>query len=145
MIDTTHGTVRLTSASSAHGSQTGLFSGGAFRVRQTHGPRPVTQLALAGGDFSTCPRAGAARAAAKKGPSRRLWGRDKGGRFTTIGRSTSATVRGTRWLTEDRCAGTRVTVAEGAVSVRDWRHRRNVIVRAGHSLFVPTRPRGAHR
>ena len=145
VIDTTHGTVRLTSASSAHGSQTGLFSGGAFRVRQTHGPRPVTQLALAGGDFSTCPRAGAARAAAKKGPSRRLWGRDKGGRFTTIGRSTSATVRGTRWLTEDRCAGTRVTVAEGAVSVRDWRHRRNVIVRAGHSLFVPTRPRGAHR
>ena len=138
-IDATHGTVVLTSASSARGSQTGLFSGGRFRVRQTAGARPVTRLTLTGGDFSKCPRGGAARAAAS-GPSRKLWGRDKGGHFSTIGRSASATVRGTRWLTEDTCSGTRITVAEGAVVVRGRRGGRRVLVHAGHTTFI----RGAH-
>src|SRR3712207_6890811 len=39
--------------------------------------------------------------------ARRLWGRDKGGRFRTHGKNSHATVRGTRWLVEDRCDGTR--------------------------------------
>lgn len=137
-IDARGGTVRLTSAASAATSQTGLFSGGRFRVRQGNGARPYTQLVLSGGDFSHCPRATGARAS-RKGPSRRLWGRDNGGRFSTIGRSASATVRGTRWLTEDTCAGTRVTVAEGAVSVRPRRGGHAVTVRAGHSRLVRAR------
>jgi hypothetical protein len=137
-IDARAGTVRLTSAASAATSQTGLFSGGRFRVRQGRGTKPFTELVLSGGDFSRCPRAAVARAA-RKGPSRRLWGRDKGGRFATIGRSASATVRGTRWLTEDTCAGTRVTVAEGAVAVQPRRAGRAVTVRAGHSRLVRAR------
>ena len=138
VIDATRGTVALTSASSAHGSQTGLFSGGRFRVRQTAGAKPMTVLALTGGNFASCPRAGSASAAAvrPKGPARKLWGRDKGGHFTTIGRSASATVRGTRWLTEDTCQGTRITVAQGAVMVHPPRRGRNILVRAGHSAFV---------
>jgi hypothetical protein len=134
-IDATAGTVRLTSAVSAATSQTGLFSGGRFRVRQTAGPRPVTQIVLSGGDFSRCPRAGGAHAS-RKGPLRRLWGRDHGGRFVTIGRSAAATVRGTRWLTEDTCAGTRVSVDAGAVVVRPTHKGRAVTVRAHHSHLV---------
>jgi hypothetical protein len=135
-IDARQGVVRLTSAVSAGASQTGLFSGGRFRVRQGPGRRPFTQLVLSGGDFSPCGRGTAAARAARKGPSRRLWGRDNGGRFQTVGRSASATVRGTRWLTEDSCAGTRVTVAQGAVTVRPRHGGRAVTVRAGHSRLV---------
>ena len=67
---------------------------------------------------------------------RKLWGRDGGGRFRTRGRSSSATVRGTVWLTEDRCDGTRVVVREGAVDVRPNRGGRARRVRAGRSLLV---------
>ena len=64
-----------------------------------------------------------------------MWGQDSGGRFQTHGKSSVATVRGTRWLTEDTCTGTRVRVAQGAVSVKPA-GKRAVLVRAGHSLFT---------
>jgi hypothetical protein len=69
-------------------------------------------------------------------PVRRLWARDRGGRFRTHGRNSVATVRGTSWVTTDTCAGTRTTVTSGAVSVRDVRRRRTVLVRAGHSYLA---------
>jgi hypothetical protein len=71
---------------------------------------------------------------------RRLWGRDKGGRFRTFGRHSHATVRGTRWLTEDRCNGTLTRVTDGSVVVRDTVRRRSVVVRAGRS-YLARRPR----
>jgi hypothetical protein len=40
-------------------------------------------------------------------------------------------VRGTRWLTEDRCRGTLTKVTEGAVEVRERRTGRTVLVEAG--------------
>jgi ferric-dicitrate binding protein FerR (iron transport regulator) len=68
---------------------------------------------------------------------RRLWGRDKGGRFRTHGHNSTATVRGTRWLTEDRCDGTLTKVTSGAVDVRPRHGRQRVRrVKAGHSVFV---------
>jgi archaeosine-15-forming tRNA-guanine transglycosylase len=67
---------------------------------------------------------------------RRLWGRDKGGNFRSHGRHSHATVRGTRWLTVDRCDGTFTRVTDGAVVVRDFRRHRNVLVRAGHSYLA---------
>ena len=48
---------------------------------------------------------------------RSLWGKDKGGKFRTHGRWSVASVRGTRWLTQDRCDGTLTKVTEGAVDV----------------------------
>ena len=74
--------------------------------------------------------------ASKRKPKRRLWARDKGGRFRTKGNNSVATVRGTRWVTTDTCAGTRTTVTEGSVSVRDLRRKRTVIVRAGKSYLA---------
>jgi ferric-dicitrate binding protein FerR (iron transport regulator) len=48
-------------------------------------------------------------------------------------------VRGTIWLTEDRCDGTLVRVVRGRVDVRDLTRRRTVVVRAGQSYLAPAR------
>jgi len=45
-------------------------------------------------------------------------------------------VRGTIWLTEDRCNGTLVRVRRGSVSVRDLVKRKTVIVKRGKSYFA---------
>ena len=142
-VDTRLGSVRLTSAVDAQGrSQTGLFSGGVFVVRQKRAKRPYTDLVLTGGDFSSC-KAGANRrrartATAARAPRsmRRLWGKDRGGRFRTRGKHAVATVRGTEWLTEDSCAGTRVSVKEGAVDLEPRHGGRTKRVRAGSSRLV---------
>jgi hypothetical protein len=69
---------------------------------------------------------------------RRLWGRDSGGKCRSHGRHSHATVRGTRWLTEDRCNGTFTRVTNGAV-VRHFKRKRKVLVRAGHSYLEKAR------
>ena len=143
-VDATHGAVVLTSARGRGGvSQTGTFSGGRFRVHQSRGTGYVTELALVGGSFAGCraPAAGtAAQAAAKRTPRRRvvrsLWGSDQGGRFRTHGRNSVATVRGTRWLTQDRCDGTLTRVRAGAVAVRDTIRHRTVVVRRGGAYLA---------
>jgi hypothetical protein len=155
-VDTRHGQVALTSAVDAHGTtQTGRFSGGVFEVRTA--PGGYTSLILIGGHWAACTtkatkNARAARAfyvggravhVAKtktkktKKPIRSLWGQDDHGRFQTRGSGSVATVRGTRWLTEDSCAGTRTTVTKGAVDVRSRRTGKTHRVTAGHSIFVP--------
>jgi hypothetical protein len=147
VVDTRGGTVQLTSALADGRTQTGTFHGAMFQVRQTASGRGMTDLVLRGGNFASCPRrrSGATgRAAAvsgRKPPVRRLWSRDSGGRFRTHGRNSVATVRGTRWVTTDTCAGTRTTVTEGAVAVRDLRRKKTVVVRAGHSYVVRSRTR----
>jgi hypothetical protein len=108
-FDTLHGKVSLTSKKAGKGTQSGVFSQGSFKVSQRTSDG-LTDLTLTGGDFGAC--AAAARAhkpvvgAANR--RRRLFGRAHG-RFRTRGRNSSATVRGTEWLTEDRCTGTVVT------------------------------------
>jgi hypothetical protein len=66
---------------------------------------------------------------------RRLWARDRGGRFRTYGNNSVATARGTSWTTEDRCDGTVIRVREGAVAVKNRRTGRTVLVRAGRAHF----------
>jgi hypothetical protein len=142
VVDTRGGTVQLTSALGDGRTQAGTFHGAMFQVRQTASGKGMTDLVLRGGNFASCPRrrSGATgRAAAvsgRKPPVRRLWSRDSGGRFRTHGRNSVATVRGTRWVTTDTCAGTRTTVTEGAVAVRDLRRKKTVVVRAGHSYLA---------
>ncbi|MEA2411470.1 MAG: hypothetical protein QOC77_2031 [Thermoleophilaceae bacterium] len=105
-VDTTSGHVKLTSAKKYGGTQSGEFSQGAFVVTQGKSD-DLTDLTLAGGNFAVCQAAHAAgvplTAAANR--RRRLFG-NAHGHFRTRGRSSSATVRGTQWLTEDRCNGT---------------------------------------
>jgi hypothetical protein len=136
VIDATNGTVAVTTALDDNGNvQTGEFSGGRFLVRQAEGGKGMVDLYLQG-RIGSCRSAKLASIARKKKPGRRLWGRDQGGRFRTHGADSVASVRGTRWLTEDTCAGTRTKVTEGAVSVRDRVRRRTVTVRAGHSYLA---------
>jgi len=133
-VDVKRGVLELTSQRSrGGGNQSARFRGGIFRVTQ---PGSVTQLALVEA-LARCGRGGAGAAARKK-KSRRLWGDGKG-KFRTSGRYSSATVRGTRWLVQDTCAGTRTRVVRGSVTVRDRVQRRTVILRAGRSYLA--RPR----
>lgn len=142
-IDTRRGTIRLKTAVRG-GTQTGDFWGGRFTVRQAKGAGVVTLVTdrtpLACGPTvyrpptELTPMLGAVTA--KKKPRRILWGKDNKGRFRTQGHDSVATVRGTRWATIETCAGTVTKVVEGAVSVRDLRAKRTVLVRAGHSYLA---------
>ncbi|MFZ0040138.1 MAG: hypothetical protein WAK93_02440, partial [Solirubrobacteraceae bacterium] len=61
---------------------------------------------------------------------------DRGGKFRTKGRYSAATVRGTDWFTEDRCDGTLTTVKRGSVNVQDFRTRKTIVLKAGHSFLA---------
>jgi hypothetical protein len=136
-IDASKGRVTLVTAV-AGGLQDGTFWGGRFTVRQDARGTGMTSLVLKGGSFKGCPKRprASAAAASKKKPVRKLWSKDKNGRFRTHGHNSVATARGTNWLTEDTCAGTRTRVLEGAVAVRDTRRKRTTLVRAGHSYLA---------
>ena len=131
VVDTRKGTVRLFSTGRNGRIQSALFFDGLFRVTQTTGSRPVTQLTLVE-RFARCPRAGAGRADSAAIRRRRLWG-DGTGSFRTRGRRSATTVSGTKWLVEDSCAGTLTRVTRGVVRVRDFGRRKTVTVRAGRS------------
>ena len=45
-------------------------------------------------------------------------------------------MRGTIWLTEDRCNGTFFKVKRGVVGVRDFAKRKTVSLRAGKSYLA---------
>ena len=130
--------VTLTSVRDASGkTQTGRFWGGAFKVRQSRTGDRYTELVLAG-RVGPC-RASAKVTAAGSRRARRLWGSDRGGRFRTRGRRGHATVRGTKWLTEDRCDGTLFRVKQGAIEVRDFGRRAKVLLTRGKSYLARTR------
>ena len=137
-IDTTRGRIRLTSATSRSGkNQTADFYDGRFKVSQTTKGGGLTELALTG----KLPRCGIqGPAAARKSKRRRLWADGKG-KFRTRGHKSSATVRGTKWLVEDRCTGTLTRVARGTVIVRDFARRRTVTLRAGKRYLARNLPR----
>src|SRR4051794_35552796 len=131
-VDATKGRVRLTSAAGGGKTQTADFYKGQFKITQTKGKKPITQLEL-NGTLSCGDKASAA--AKKKKKVRSLWGDGKG-RFRTKGRRAAATVRGTKWFTQDTCTSTKITVKRGVVQVRDFVKRKNVTVKKGHSYVA---------
>ena len=132
-VDATKGKVRITSAANAAGvTQSALFFQGAFVITQTGGSKPVTQLALS--PKLSCPKGKKARTSAKK-KVRRLWGDGKG-RFRTKGKHGAATVRGTKWLTQDSCNSTLVRVKRGTVAVRDFAKKKTVVVKKGKTYVA---------
>ncbi len=150
VIDARAGTVELKSALDTKGAtQTGYFWGSQFEVRQSASGRGMVQLLLRGGGFSHCKATNKAvarvatakrKSSKKKQQARSLWGSDNHGRFQTRGRGSVATVRGTRWLTQDTCAGTLTRVVAGAVAVRDLRGGRTVLVTRGHQHLARMTP-----
>ncbi len=139
VVDTRRGTVELKSALASGRVQKGKFWGSLFEVRQPRSARGRTDLVLRGGRFDRCPSggrkaraSGVTRDVGRTTVVRRLWGRDRHGRFRTRGRDSVAAVRGTVWSTADRCDGTMTRVKQGAVLVRNRHTGRRVLVTAGH-------------
>ena len=143
-VDTTKGTIAMTAAANRAGkTQTGSFYAGIFATKQRLASRKrreakaalTTDLIVKGASPSTCTSGRATATAKKKKKLGSLWG-DAKGRFRTVTRSSAATVRGTKWFTEDRCDGTLTKVLRGVVAVQDFGRKRTVNVRAGHSYFA---------
>lgn len=151
VLDATRGMLSLTVAvptgvaravQAGDGTQTADFTGSRFVVAQKAGTG-TTELRMAGGNFAQCrpvarsaatPTAYAA-AKRKRKRIRSLWGSGHG-RFTTRGKNSSATVRGTIWRVTDRCDGTLTTVTRGVVVVHDRVRNRTKVVRKGESYLV---------
>jgi hypothetical protein len=134
-VDTRNGVVELTSKPGRHAkAQKAKFYDGIFKVTQ---PGKITQLQLTEA-LAKCKSGGASAAATKK-KKRRLWGDGKG-KFRTKGSYSSATVRGTKWLVSDSCAGTLTRVVRGTVTVRDLVKHKTIRVRAGKRYLA--RPPG---
>jgi hypothetical protein len=138
-VDTKHGTIQLTSVQKVGGKlQTAIFFDGIFKLTQT---KQTTDLTL-DERLAACPkkdRRARAAAASKKPKTRKLWGSGHGS-FRTKGQYSAATVRGTKWLVQDSCAGTLTRVAQGVVSVRDNVRHKTITLRAGkHYLARPRR------
>jgi hypothetical protein len=136
-VDVTKGRLLLKTDT---GSVTVNGAGGVSAVfkllRGTDNKKPIVELRLTKGNFGVCPKrkkSSVTRAAAVT--VRQLWGSGKG-RFRTRGRYASATIRGTNWLTADRCDGTFVRVRQGVIQVADLPKRTQVTVRAGRTYLA---------
>jgi hypothetical protein len=127
-VDTREGRIEITAAQGKGKTATADFFDGIFKLSQTKGSKPVTTLTLT--EKLTCPKSTRASAAAKKKKSRKLWGEGSGS-FRTRGQYSAATVRGTKWLVQDRCTSTLTKVTKGVVTVNDLVKHKTVIVRAG--------------
>ncbi len=140
-IDASHGVVNLTSARNATGTtQTAKFWAGRFRINQSRSGDRRTVLTLVGGNSNACrPAVGSSKVihASRNHRIRRLWGSDSHGRYRTRGRRGQATVRGTRWLTEDRCEGTLFKVTKGAIDVAPEGNGKTVRLHAGERYLAP--------
>lgn len=121
IVDATRGKVTLTSVNRKGETQTAVFFGGVFLVQQQEGSGLVVLKLRGGLNCGKAARSGRVASRLERGgkKSRKLWGSGKGN-FRTEGNNGSATVRGTIWLTEDRCNGTFFKVNQGVVTIRDF-------------------------
>ncbi len=121
IVDATRGKVTLTSVNRKGETQTAVFFGGVFLVQQQEGSGLVVLKLRGPLACGKAARKGRVAGRSERGgsKSRKLWGSGKGN-FRTEGNNGSATVRGTVWLTEDRCNGTYFKVKQGVVTIRDF-------------------------
>jgi hypothetical protein len=142
-IDTREGTIELVTDLGNGQTQKAKFWNGVFTVRQSKKGKGYTDIYVAppkGCVTGAHAKTAVTSARRKKHHRNGLWGHDDHGRFRSHGRGSIATVRGTTWLTEERCGGSYTKVKQGKVSVRDRRRHRTVLVRAGHSYLARIRP-----
>jgi hypothetical protein len=147
-IDTTHGTVSLPAPGGSD-----VFYAGVFFVYSTFETAPrspaglaakqqVVELRLAGASFATCGTRSPASLSKTKKPVRSLWGKGKG-HFRTKARYGSATVRGTFWLTQDRCDGSFFSVKQGKVEVNDFVKHKKIVLTPGKSYLASPKKGGS--
>ena len=143
VFDTAAGSVRLTTAAATRGRvQSGTFASGVFQLLQDRRARGLSELSLVlpSGATRTCAAAaGKAQTAARRALPKAVLDRLRAkatGHFQTHGRYSSATVRGTRWTTTERCDGTLTAVQQGVVVVTDPRRKRQVVLTAGDGYLA---------
>jgi hypothetical protein len=141
IVDARSGAARITTATSIPGkTQSGVFLGGRFTVRQTVRQHGLTKLKLIDGPRpASCAVSGTARVAARRRLSKRTLARlhaHVSGHFQTEGHYSSASVHGTIWETIDRCDSTLTHVFRGVVVVVDHRLHRKVVLRAGMTYIA---------
>jgi len=123
-------------------TQNGTFGGAIFKVTQAH--NGLATLSLVENAFKGAPsyslctkhKAGDASAAALSSKTLQLLRASAKGRFTTKGKYSSATVRGTKWYIADRCDGTYVHDSTDSVSVTNFVTHKTVILHAGQSYLA---------
>ena len=165
-INALHGTLRLITAASAPSgardaaakgkkhktkakTQTGTFGGAIFKLKQSkHGPaRGLVTLTLVENAFKGAPsfatcrkhKAGQASAAAVSSKTLQLLRASAKGKFSTSGRYSAATVRGTKWSIADRCDGTLIHDITDSVAVTDFVRHKTIILHAGQSYLARAR------
>lgn len=142
VVDTTAGTVKLTSAAPQPSHvQSGRFFGGRFQVEQRRAGGGLVSLVLRDATTrqSACKPAPAHAASLSKRVLGLLRGNAKG-HFRTVGRFSAATVLGTNWGVRDRCDGTLTVVREGTVLVDDFVLHRTVVVHTGQTYLAKAPP-----
>lgn len=134
IIDARKGKAQITAEVNATTgrTQSSIFYDWYFKILQTKGAKPITEARMTKGSFASCTpsrlsRAGFSARSRKRSRKkiRQLWGNGRG-EFRTGGKRSSATVRGTQWLVEDRCDGTLTRVKKGRVDVRVFATKKTV-------------------
>jgi hypothetical protein len=143
VVDTLHGSLQLTTASSQkHKRQTGVFSGAIFKITQAHSGLTTLSLkdnAFSGApSFASCSSKGAHAAAVNKRTLQLLHG-SAHGKFRTTGRYAAATVRGTKWTIADRCDGTLTHDLTDSVAVTDFVAHKTIVLHPGQSYLAQPR------
>jgi hypothetical protein len=158
LIDALHGTLQVTTAVPGGGgahdaaakgkkpkkakTQSGTFGGAIFKISQARNGLATLSLvegAIKGGpSFGTCTAHKAtdrtATAAASK--TLQLLHASAKGKFSTRGRYSAATVRGTKWTVADRCDGTLTHDITHSVAVTDFVRHKTIILHAGQSYLA---------
>ncbi|MGH2951687.1 MAG: hypothetical protein ACRDKX_06555 [Solirubrobacterales bacterium] len=132
VVDATNGHVLVTTARNQQGEpQSGEFWAGVFKLTQNEGDPLVTRLKLVDANEP-------ASRAQGRSKRHRLWGRGRC-RCRSGGRHSSATVRGTWWLTEERRRGTFTRVKRGKVKVFDFGRPKFIRLGAGERYLARAR------
>jgi hypothetical protein len=147
-IDALQGSLRIVSATGKVGkTQTATLAGGIFKVTQvrTGITKGLTDFKLVESAFTGAPGYGlckpkhkATDATVAKLSTRtlQLLKVSGHGKFRTIGRYSSATVRGTIWTVADRCDGTLTHVIRDTVLVDDFVRHKTILLHAGQSYLA---------
>jgi hypothetical protein len=132
VLNTRAGEVRIVSQApgEAGGTREAIFSEGKFKVKQSDEGKFTTTVRLVGPD--PCDVAKAARG----GIVNKVRSKSKRRRHRSRGRHAAGSVRGTEWLTEERCAGTYFEVFEGTVLVKEFATGNKIRLDAGESYLA---------
>lgn len=158
IVDASKGSLQITISDGLGHLLTGVSSGGQFvlqqkvpastsRARGAVAQASLATLLLYGGNFRSCkskrPQGRRSATAARKRKKKKgLTIRQlltSGSAFQTQGKYAAAVVRGTQWVTADRCDGTLITVRSGKVLVRDLVLKRSFLVKAHHQYLARAR------